>query len=198
MPSITLPHLLPPYPHFTTAFNTDPYILYLHKCYVLQYCWCSVIPFSFLSLPEFHSVVPLSQTCSTCVFVNDHICFCVYVYLLDLSSAYERKRASFLSEPDLLHLTWCAPIAFIYLQTTWYHSSLWLSKTPSYTSYTYIYVTFSWFFSCRASGLFPQFSYCEQCGSKHGCASVSIASWLTFLWIYAQDQNYWITWQFCF
>jgi hypothetical protein len=52
----------------------------------------------FLSLfPEFHRVVPLLQTCSTTEFVFDHACFCVYVYLLDLSSMYERKHAAFVS-----------------------------------------------------------------------------------------------------
>jgi hypothetical protein len=33
-----------------------------------------------------------------------------------------------LSEPDFLHLTLCPPIAFNYLQITWCHFSLWLSK----------------------------------------------------------------------
>jgi hypothetical protein len=26
----------------STAFNIYPYILYLHRCYVLQYCWCCI------------------------------------------------------------------------------------------------------------------------------------------------------------
>jgi hypothetical protein len=34
--------------------------------------------------PKFHRVVPVSQTSSTYKFVHDHVCFCVYIYLLDL------------------------------------------------------------------------------------------------------------------
>jgi hypothetical protein len=84
-----------PTPHFSTAFNTYPYTLYLHRCYALQYCWCSTILFSIPSFPKFHRVVPLWQICSTSVFVYDHVCFCVYVYILDLSSTYERKHVTF-------------------------------------------------------------------------------------------------------
>jgi hypothetical protein len=40
--------------------------------------------FSCPSFPKFHSVVPLLQTYSTYMFVYDHVCFCVYSYLLDL------------------------------------------------------------------------------------------------------------------
>jgi hypothetical protein len=43
---------------------------------------------------------------------------------------WEKTYDLCLSGLDLLHLTWCPPIASIYLQTTWFHSSLWLSKTP--------------------------------------------------------------------
>jgi hypothetical protein len=86
----TLPLLsftcFPPTPHFSTAFTTYPYILYLDRCYVLQYCWCSVILFSFPSFPEFHRVVPLLQMCFIYEFV--YASFCVYVYLLNLFSMY--------------------------------------------------------------------------------------------------------------
>jgi hypothetical protein len=49
--------------------------------YVMWCYWCSIILFSFLSLPEFVGVVPLLHTCSASEFVYDHACFCVYVYL---------------------------------------------------------------------------------------------------------------------
>jgi hypothetical protein len=50
----------------------------------------------FLSLlPKFHRVFALLQMSSTYKFENDHVCFCVYVYLLDLSSTYERKHVAF-------------------------------------------------------------------------------------------------------
>jgi hypothetical protein len=63
--------------------------------YVLLYYWCSIILFSFPSFPEFHREVPLLKTCSTSEFVYYHVCFCVYVYLLNLSSMYERKHVDF-------------------------------------------------------------------------------------------------------
>jgi hypothetical protein len=47
----------------------------------MQYYSCYTILFSFLSFPEFHRVVPLLQTCSTCECVYDHACFCIYAYL---------------------------------------------------------------------------------------------------------------------
>jgi hypothetical protein len=51
--------------------------------------------FSFPSFPQFHRVVPLLQTCSTSEFVYNHVCFYVYICLLDLSSMYERKHVAF-------------------------------------------------------------------------------------------------------
>jgi hypothetical protein len=48
-----------------------------------------------LSSPKVHRVVPLIKTCSTYKFIYDHVCFCVYVYVLYLSSTYERKHAAF-------------------------------------------------------------------------------------------------------
>jgi hypothetical protein len=54
-------------------------------------------------LSEFHRVGPLLQTCSTYEFVYDHACFCVYVYLLDLSSMNREKTCGFcVSESGLL------------------------------------------------------------------------------------------------
>jgi hypothetical protein len=49
----------------------------------------TIILFSFLTSLEFHRIVPVLQTYK---FVYDHVCFCVYVYLLDLFSTYERKQ----------------------------------------------------------------------------------------------------------
>jgi hypothetical protein len=49
----------------------------------------------FLSiLALLHRVFPLLQS-FTHEFVYDHVWFCLYVYLLDLSSMYERKHATF-------------------------------------------------------------------------------------------------------
>jgi hypothetical protein len=38
--------------HFSTAFDTHPYILYLYRRYVLWYYWSSIILFSFPSSPS--------------------------------------------------------------------------------------------------------------------------------------------------
>jgi hypothetical protein len=54
-----------------------------------------------------------------------------------------------LSEPGLLHLTWCSSITSIYLQTTC-HYSLWLSKLHC----VYIPNFLILFISCRTSGWF--------------------------------------------
>jgi hypothetical protein len=75
----------------TTHFQL-PYIFYIHRYYVLQCYWWSVILFSFPSFPEIHRLVPLLHTCSTYEFVYDYACFSVYVFLLNLSSTYERKH----------------------------------------------------------------------------------------------------------
>jgi hypothetical protein len=88
----------------------------------MWYYWCSIILFSFSSFPEFHTVVPLLQTCPTTEFVYDHTFLCVCL-LLDLSSTYERKHAflefwSWLT--DVLHLPSKTPC----------HYLLWLSTTP--------------------------------------------------------------------
>jgi hypothetical protein len=48
--------------------------------------------FSFPSSPEFYAVVLLLQICSTYEIVYDHSCFCLYVYILGLSSMSERKH----------------------------------------------------------------------------------------------------------
>jgi hypothetical protein len=94
MPSIAHPIPFLPHPQFSTAVNIYPHIFYLHRYYVLWHCWCSIILFYFPSFSEFHRAVSLLQTCSTYTFVYDHSCFCVYVYLLDLSSTYERKHVT--------------------------------------------------------------------------------------------------------
>jgi hypothetical protein len=91
LPLLSLtPSLPPPY---SKDFNTYCCILYLHRCNVFLHC--SIILFSFPTSPEFHRVVPVWQTCSTYEFVYEHVWFCIYVYLSDLSSTYERKHAAF-------------------------------------------------------------------------------------------------------
>jgi hypothetical protein len=122
--------------HFSTAFSIHPYILHLHRCYVLQYYWYSVILFFFLSFPEFHRVVTLLQTCSTSEFVYDHVCF-VYVCLLELSFMYERRHAicEFLKlqmtaafPQNSFRKTMCFFLTWIYLL-----QEIWLLKIAAYS-----------------------------------------------------------------
>jgi hypothetical protein len=93
-PSVALPYPLPPTPHFQH--------LSIHNVISLpSQMLCFMIltlsfSFSFPSFPECHNVVPLLQTCSLYRFVYDHVCFCVYVCLLDVSSTYERKHVVFI------------------------------------------------------------------------------------------------------
>jgi hypothetical protein len=71
-------------------------------------------------------------------------------FALCLSPTWEKTCGLCLSDPGLLNLTWCPPSASIYLQTTWFHSSLWLSRT---SFYIYIYAPhfLNPFISFRAS-----------------------------------------------
>jgi hypothetical protein len=84
--------------------------------YGMRYYWCSVILFSFPSFPEFHRVVPLLQTCSTSEFIYDNAGFCLYVYLWIYLPHMRKKTAFVFLILAKLHLTWCLPIASIYLQ----------------------------------------------------------------------------------
>jgi hypothetical protein len=74
-PPITLPYLFPPTSHYSTAFNTCCYILYLHRCNVFRYCWhCHSL---FLSLlPQ----VPWSNSTITNMF-NIWVCILSSHYL---------------------------------------------------------------------------------------------------------------------
>jgi hypothetical protein len=104
---LPLPLYLPP-PSLSTAFNTHPYILYLH---ILWYALLLMLYHSlFLSLFKFHRVVPLFQICSTSEFYMIMLVLCVCLSL-DLSSTYERKHVSFVflslanfTEHDVLQL----------------------------------------------------------------------------------------------
>jgi hypothetical protein len=135
-PSITLPYPFISHPPFSAAFNTHPDILCLHRCYVLWHYWCSITLFSFPSFPKFHRVVLLLKTYSTYEFIYGYVVF-VYMFIFWIFYIWEKTCGLWLSEPGLLYLTWCPPIASIDLQTT-RHYSLWLSKTP-----LCVYTTFS-------------------------------------------------------
>jgi hypothetical protein len=140
------------------------------------------------SFSKSHSRVLLLQTCSTSEFVYDHVWFSVYVYLLDLSSTYERKHVDLIFLNLQLH-----PFTF---KTHGVIFFLWLTKTPwiymyiyGYTCvytwiYTWIYIYIGSIFLIHSSvvgHLVCFHGYCKQCYDKHGCANVSIIFWLMFL-----------------
>ena len=40
--------------------------------------------------------------------------------------------------------------------------------------------------------------YHRQCCHEHGCTNICSSSWFHFFWVYAQEWNCWILWQFFF
>jgi hypothetical protein len=106
----------------------------------------------FLSLfPQ--GIVPLLQTCSTFEFVYDRSCLCIYVYLW-IFHVWEKTCGLSLSEPGLVHLTWCFhPVTFkrhIIITYGWVKLHC-----------VYIAHFLDPFISCRAPGLFSKLGYCE-------------------------------------
>jgi hypothetical protein len=130
-PAMTLPYPFNPYPPFSTVFTIHLYILYFHRCYVLQHYWYSIILLSFPSFPKFHRVVPLLQTCSMYEFVYNHTYFCVCLPFESIFHVWEKICGLFFPEPGLLYLAWCLSVASVYIQITC-HYSLWLNKSPLY------------------------------------------------------------------
>jgi hypothetical protein len=93
-PSIALAYPFTSHPHLSTAFNAYSYILYLHRCYVLQYYWSSLLMFSFPSFLQFRSLVPQLQTCSMYEFIYDHACF-VYMFIFWIYLPCIREKVAF-------------------------------------------------------------------------------------------------------
>jgi hypothetical protein len=106
IPTMSIPYFGPFNP-----FHCSPLPLYFRPLIFNSFQYLSLYPlpsqmlcfsvllililFSFPSFPKSHRVVPLLQTCSTYEFIYAHICFCGYVYLLGLSSMYNRKHTDF-------------------------------------------------------------------------------------------------------
>jgi hypothetical protein len=70
----------------------------------------------------------------SCLF----LCICLSSW--SIFYVWEKSCDLCLSEPGLLHLTWCPPISSIYLQIICWHNSLWLSKTPLYI---FVYIVYN-------------------------------------------------------
>jgi hypothetical protein len=95
------------------------------SCYVMYWCASILFPPSLSSTQQFHChrhVLHLSLYVIMFVFV------CMFIFG-SIFHIWEKICDVCLSEPGLLHLTWCPPIASIYLHTPC-HYSLWLNKTP--------------------------------------------------------------------
>jgi hypothetical protein len=109
---ITLPHLFPPIPYDSIAFSTYPTCTSTCTDVMHLILLMLILLFSFPSSQVPREVAPL-QICSTYKCVCDRVCFCVYIYLLELSSTYERKHVVFVFQ-NLYYLTF-----FFYHSFTW-------------------------------------------------------------------------------
>jgi hypothetical protein len=122
----------------------------------MQYCWCSIIFFSFPSFPEFHRVVPLLETCSTSEFVYDRACF-VYMFIFAyIFHIWEKICTLCIPEPGLLHLTWYLPLHLFTFKSHVIIPYGWIIL-----NYIYVPHFLDPFISCRAHGLFPKLGNCE-------------------------------------
>jgi hypothetical protein len=111
------PHYLPP-PIFQQP-SIHILIFSTFTSYVMCYYWCSIILFFFLLVPQSSSTV----TNVFCICVCIWSClFFVYVYLWIHLLLMRENMGFCVSDTGLLHLTWCSPIASIYLQTTCHYS----------------------------------------------------------------------------
>jgi hypothetical protein len=82
-----------PFPSQSPFSNRFQYIL-LYPLPILCFMILLTLSLFLSSFPELHKVDTLLQTCSTCEFIYP-VWFCVYAYLLDLSSTNERKHTTF-------------------------------------------------------------------------------------------------------
>jgi hypothetical protein len=149
-----------PFTYHPLFFNSFQYTsLYLSSIFISYVMWCywySIILFSFPFFPKFHTVVPLLQTCSTSEFVYDHACFVYMFFFGSIFHLWEKTCSLCVSVPGLLHLTWCPPIASIYIQTTCHYP-----YGEVIFCCVYIPQFLDPFISCRIPGLFPKFCYYE-------------------------------------
>jgi hypothetical protein len=121
------------FPHYSTAFSTYPYVLYLHRCNAFQYCWLCIILFTLPSSPN-----AIKKKCV--LHINLYIIMFVLVYMFIFCFYLPCLRENMWL---LSFWTWLISLKimasnFIHLPSHQFHYSLWLSKTP-----LCIYTTFS-------------------------------------------------------
>jgi hypothetical protein len=95
-PSVPLLSPFPPSPHYSTAFNTHPYVLYLHRCYALWYYWCASILFSFPSFPEFHSSSTITDMFYLWVSMWSRLFLCICLSFGSIFHIWEKKKVHFI------------------------------------------------------------------------------------------------------
>jgi hypothetical protein len=111
-------------PYYSTDFSA---FHYTSSC-TDALCFNSIHSLSFsFSLPLLQSpfrqahyynhVFSLSQSLSLSLYIRSYIYLCVYLSYRSSFHTWEKTCDLCLSEPGLLHLTWCSPVASIYLQT---------------------------------------------------------------------------------
>lgn len=93
----------------------------------------------------------------------------------------------YLSFYFLAFFTYCA-VPFILVQMTWFHCFLWQNSIPLHIQTTFS-LSFHW---GQTSGLIT----CPDCSEL--VQPVSLMQWLHAFWIWTQQRDYWITWQFHF
>jgi hypothetical protein len=101
-------------PRFSTAFNIYPYFLYLHKCYVLWYFWCSIVLLLLPSFPKFQSSSTIINMLYIWVCVWSCLFLCICLFFGSIFQIWEKTCGLCLSESGLPYLTWCLPNSFLF------------------------------------------------------------------------------------
>jgi hypothetical protein len=127
-----LPLYLPP--PFSTAFNTHPYILYLHiLCFmILLMHYHSLFLSLFPQDPQSSSTIVNMVYVWVCIWSFLFLCIC-----LSFGTIFHKTCGLCVSEPGLLHLTWCPPTATnnIIVIYSWVITSLCIYSTFSWSTH---------------------------------------------------------------
>jgi hypothetical protein len=181
------PSLTPPYPSLP-----PPIIQQLSVHIVVSATYTDVMDFDIVDAPWFS--FPFPPPLSSIEYFHFykhvlHIILFVFVYMFIFWISLPRMREN---RWPLSFCTWLTSLnmmSFIYLQTTWCHSSLWLNKTP-------LCVYTPQFLDPFISH-FHSLLIVNNAAISIGVQVTLFVSWLAFLWIYAKEWYHWITWQFC-
>jgi hypothetical protein len=112
LPSLSLTSLPP-----ISIFQQLSIHMLISSMFTSMVCHITYALTFFFSFPlsEFHRVISLLQTCSPSEFVHDHARFCIHFTFWIYPPCVRENMWLCVSVPGLLHLTWCPPIASIYL-----------------------------------------------------------------------------------